>query len=87
MVGDHVQALPIWGTSISNMVTTQYCNKKEQGFPKELRSMADALFLDLLGPWKVRGAMHFWHNYLQHIRPPRCIVLLCRQPYCLPVLQ
>lgn len=36
----------------------QHRNIEEHGFPQELHGKADALFLDLPGPWKVRVPAH-----------------------------
>ena len=38
---------------LAKLVTVQHRNIEEQGFPEELHGKADALFLDLPGPWKV----------------------------------
>ncbi|KAF6250328.1 tRNA methyltransferase complex GCD14 subunit-domain-containing protein [Scenedesmus sp. NREL 46B-D3] len=38
---------------LSGLVTGGHRNIEEQGFPQELHGTADAVFLDLPGPWKV----------------------------------
>lgn len=38
---------------LGKLVTVQHRNIEENGFPGELHGKADALFLDLPGPWKV----------------------------------
>ncbi len=38
---------------LAKLLTVQHRNIEEQGFPEELHGTADALFLDLPGPWKV----------------------------------
>lgn len=38
---------------LGGLVTVRQRNVEEQGFPAELVGRADALFLDLPGPWKV----------------------------------
>ena len=40
---------------LAKLVTVQHRNIEEQGFPEELHGKADALFLDLPGPWKVNA--------------------------------
>ena len=37
---------------MGKLVTVQHRNIEEHGFPEELHGEADALFLDLPGPWK-----------------------------------
>ena len=39
--------------SLGGLVTVRQRNVEEQGFPAELAGRADAVFLDLPGPWKV----------------------------------
>ena len=41
------------------LVTVRQRNVEEQGFPAELAGCADAVFLDLPGPWKVCRDMCF----------------------------
>ena len=38
---------------LGGLVTVRQRNVEEQGFPAELAGCADAVFLDLPGPWKV----------------------------------
>ena len=40
---------------LGQLVTVQHRNIEAHGFPEDLRGSADALFLDLPGPWNVRG--------------------------------
>ena len=41
-------------------ITVAQRNIEEEGFPEELHGEADALFLDLPGPWKVRACPCRW---------------------------
>ncbi|CAL5220318.1 g2307 [Coccomyxa viridis] len=40
---------------LGKLVAVQHRNIEEHGFPEELHGKADALFLDLPGPWKARS--------------------------------
>ena len=44
---------------LGGLVTVRQRNVEEQGFPAELAGRADAVFLDLPGPWKVRRGTWF----------------------------
>ena len=44
---------------LGGLVTVRQRNVEEQGFPAELAGRADAVFLDLPGPWKVSRDMCF----------------------------
>lgn len=44
---------------LGGLVTIRQRNVEEQGFPAELAGCADAVFLDLPGPWKVCRDMCF----------------------------
>ena len=50
------EALVMWTSAcrhgLGELVTVQHRNIEEHGFPGELHGKADALFLDLPGPWK-----------------------------------
>lgn len=53
------------------IVTVQHRNIEALGFPKELHGSADAVFLDLPGPWNVSSPCR--SNDPVHILPPACI--------------
>lgn len=41
---------------LGELVTVDHRNIEQDGFPEELHGAADAVFLDLPGPWRVSGA-------------------------------
>lgn len=54
---------------LGELVTVQHRNIEALGFPEELHGAADALFLDLPGPWNVRApcsAPHKTNGILIH---------------------
>ena len=76
---------------LGELVTVRQRNVEEQGFPAEFSGRADAVFLDLPGPWKVqiftystncRTMLHAKHApYACYYLPPQkgrtCMSTMC----------
>ena len=53
---EELRLVPACRHGLGKLVTVQHRNIEEHGFPEELHGKADALFLDLPGPWKARSS-------------------------------
>lgn len=56
---------------LAHIVTVQHRNIEALGFPKELHGQADALFLDLPGPWNVSSPCCSKESV--HVFPSACL--------------